>query len=149
MRIILLQDVDKIGKKFEVKNVADGYATNFLLPKKLAQVATKNALEWAKLQREIADKQTEADLKVAQQQASAIDGQEIAMEVKTGEKEQLFESITTQKIAERMAQMGLSVDKKQIELKEPIKSLGEFQIKIKFQHNLEAEVKLIVTGTEE
>lgn len=145
MRVILLQDIDKIGKKFEIKDVADGYARNFLFPKKLAQPATKNALIWAKTQREIWAKQTEEELKIIQQQASALDGQEIAIEVKTGDQGQLFESISAQKIAERMKELGFKVDKKQIELEEPVKELGEFPIKIKFAHNLEAEIKLLVT----
>ena len=148
MKVILLQDVDKIGKKFEIKSVADGYAKNFLIPKKLAQPATKNAEAWAKTQAEIASKQTEIELKKTQELASSIDGQEVTVEVKTGDQDQLFEAVSAQKIAEKMGEMGFTLAKEQIVIKEPIKQLGEFPIKITFAHNLEAQIKLTVASEE-
>ena len=145
MRVILLQDIEKIGKKHEIKEVKNGYARNFLIAKGLAKPATKEALKWLGLQKEIETKKAEEELKKAQQIASAIDGQEIIMPVKTGEEDQLFESITAQKISEKLKELGFDVKKGQISLTEPIKELGEFPIKIKFEHNLEAEIKIIVT----
>jgi large subunit ribosomal protein L9 len=145
MRVILLKNVDKIGKQFEIKDVADGYANNFLLPKGLAKQATKNAMVWAKTQREISAKKTEEELKVIQQHASSIDGQEVVIQVKVGDKDQLFESINDQKIWDKLKEAGFDVEKKQIDLEEPIKKLGEYPVKIKFSHNLEAEIKVIVT----
>lgn len=145
MKVILLQDIDKLGKKFETKTVADGYAKNHLLPKKLAQMATKNAQTWANTQLEIASKATEAELAKFQQLASAVDGQEISMEVKAGGKDQLFESVGAQKIADKLKEQGFDVAKNQVVIKEPIKQLGEFKLKISFPHNLEAEIKLIVS----
>jgi len=144
MRVILLQDIDKIGKKYEVKEVADGYARNFLLPKGLAKPATKEALKWLKVQKEIEEKKAEEELKKIQSLASAIDGQEIAITVKVGEENQLFESVTTQKIFEKLKEGGFEIKKNQIMLEKPIKELGEFPVKIKFEHNLEAEIKIIV-----
>jgi large subunit ribosomal protein L9 len=149
MRVILLKEIDKVGKQFEVKDVADGYAKNFLLPKGLAKQATKNAVIWAKAQRGIVAKREEDELKKIQQFASSIDGHEIAIEVKTGDKNQLFESINDQKIAEKMKEAGFEIDKKQIALEEPIKQLGEFPVKIKFGHNLEAEIKVIISQLSE
>jgi large subunit ribosomal protein L9 len=146
MKVILLQDVEKVGKKFEVKNVADGFARNHLFPKKLAQPATQNALAFAETQREIAAKITEKELAETQAKASQIDGQEVALNVSVGDKDQLFESITSQKIADRMKEMNFDIDKKQIALKEPIKELGEYAVKINFPHNLEAEIKVIITA---
>ncbi|MCX6758622.1 MAG: 50S ribosomal protein L9 [Candidatus Nealsonbacteria bacterium] len=145
MRVILLKNVDKIGKQFEIKDVADGYANNFLLPKGLAKQATKNAMVWAKTQREISAKKTEEELKVIQQHASSIDGQEVVIQVKVGDKDQLFESINDQKIWDKLKEAGFDIEKKQIDLEEPIKKLGEYPVKIKFSHNLEAEIKVIVT----
>lgn len=145
MRVILLKDVDKLGKQFETKDVADGYAKNFLLPKGLAKQATKNAMIWAKTQLEISAKKTEEDLKIVQQQASSIDGQEITVQVKVGDKDQLFESINDQKICDKLKEAGFEIEKKQIILDEPIKQLGEFPVKIKFSHNLEAEIKVVVS----
>jgi large subunit ribosomal protein L9 len=148
MKVILLQDVDKVGKKFEVKDVADGFAKNHLFPKKLAQVATKNAVIFAETQREIAKKQTEKELAEMQAKASSIDGREITVMVKVGDQNQLFESVNAQKIAERLKEEGIELDKKQIELKKPIDELGEFPVKINLPHNLEAEIKVIVTPQE-
>ncbi|HOX30609.1 MAG TPA: 50S ribosomal protein L9 [Candidatus Paceibacterota bacterium] len=146
MRVILLKDIENLGKQYETKDVADGYANNFLLPKGLAKQATKNAVIWAKTQLEISAKKTEAELKVIQQEASNIDGQEITLQVKVGDKDQLFESINEQKICDKLKEAGFQIDKKQIALEEPIKKLGEFPVKIKFGHNLEAEIKVIVSG---
>lgn len=148
MKVILLQDIENTGKKYELKNVADGYAKNFLFPKKLAQIATKNAVAWAETQREIAAKVTEKELQEMQAKASALDGQEITIEVKVGDKNQLFESITAQKIAEQLKENKFDIDKKQVALATPIKEPGDYQVKINFPHNLEAEIKLIVTSKE-
>jgi large subunit ribosomal protein L9 len=148
MKVILLQDIENTGKKYEIKNVADGYANNYLFPNKLAQIATKNALAWAETQREIAAKVTENELKEMQAKASSLDGQEFTIEVKVGDKNQLFESITAQKIADRLKEGNFIIDKKQVELKDPIKEPGEYQVKINFPHNLEAEIKLIVSPEE-
>lgn len=145
MRVILLQDIDKIGKKFEVKEVKDGYARNFLIPQNLVKPATKTAMAWVKLQQEIAEKKAEEYLFKTQEMASSMDDQEVVLEVKVGDEGQLFESITAQKIADKLKELGFNIKKSQIELKEPIKDLGEFPIKIKFDHNLEAEIKLIIT----
>ena len=144
MRVILLQDVENLGKKYEIKEVKDGYARNFLIPKGLAKPATKEALKWLETQKEIETKRAEEELKKVQELASAIDGQEIIIPVKIGEEGQLFESITSQKISERLKELGFEIKKSQIDLEEPIKELGEFPVKIKFEHNLEAEIRVIM-----
>jgi len=148
MKVILLKDVDNIGKKFEIKSVADGYAKNFLIPKKLAQPATKNAEAWAKTQAEITSKQAEIELTKTQELASSMDGHEVTIEVKTGDQDQMFEAVSAQKIVEKMGEMGFAVQKEQIVIKEPLKQLGEFPIKIAFAHNLEAQIKLIIVASE-
>ena len=145
MRIILLQDIDELGKKYEVKEVKNGYARNFLLPNKMAKLATKKDLDQLEKQKEAEELKSEEELKVIQKTASIIEGQEITISVKVGEQDQLFESITPQKISEDAKKLGFNIKKDQIELTEPIKELGEFPIKIKFEHNLEAEIKIIVT----
>ena len=144
MRVILLQDVEKLGKKYDVKEVADGYARNFLIPKGLVKIAAKENLKWLEKQREIGTKKAEEDLKKVQGIASAVDDQEIIIPVKVGEQDQLFESITAQKIYEKLKELGFDIKKTQIDLIEPIKELGEFPVKIKFEHNLEAEIRVIV-----
>ena len=145
VKVILLQDVKEIGKKHDVKEVKDGYARNFLFAKNLAKAATPEALKWLETQKEIEAKKSEEDLKKIQDLASAVDGQEVLLPVKVGDEGQLFESITASKISEKLKEMGFEVKKNKIELVEPIKEMGEFSIKIRFEHNLEAEIKVIVT----
>ncbi len=145
MRVILLQDIDKLGKKYDIKEVADGYARNFLIPKGLVKSATEEALAWSKTQKETEAKRAEEELKKIQERTTVVDGQEVIIAVKVGENGQLFESITSQRIFERLKEIGFDVKKTQIILSEPIKELGEFPVKIKFEHNLEAEIKLIIT----
>jgi len=144
MKIILLQDIDNLGKKYEIKEVADGYARNFLIPKGLAKPATKENLKWLESQKEIEVKKAEEELKKVQEVATNIDGQEIIILVKVGAEGQLFESITSQKIYEKLKELGFEIKKSQIDLPEPIKELGEFPVKIKLEHNLEAEIRVIV-----
>lgn len=144
MRVILLEDIENLGKKYEIKEVKDGYARNFLLPKGLAKKAEKEALIWLETQKEIGTKRAEEDLKKVQEIATAIDDQEVIISVKVGEEGQLFESITSQKVSEKLKERGFDVKKIKIDLPEPIKELGEFPVKIKFEHNLEAEIKVII-----
>lgn len=145
MKVILLQNVPKIGKKHEIKDVADGHALNLLFPKNLAKPATKEALEWLALQNELAEKKAENSLETAQELASKLDDMEVSMQVKVGEEGQLFEHINAQKIADRLKELGMEIKKTQVQLEEPIKEMGEFVIKVTLDHNLEAEVHLIIT----
>ena len=149
MRVILLQDIENLGKKYDVKDVADGYARNFLIPKSLVKKADSKSLKLLEKQKELAAKKVEQELKKIQEIASAIDGQEIVIPVKIGEEKQLFESITPQKISEQLKELGFEIKKTQIILLEPIKEIGEYPVKIKFEHNLEAEIKVIISQEKE
>jgi len=146
VKVILLQDVESLGKKYEIKEVKDGHARNFLIPQKLAKAATKQALKWLADQKETIEKEAEENLRVAQELASKIDGLEIAINVKVGDEGQLFESINNQKIVERLKEMGFDIKKSQVLLGNPIKELGEFSVNINLEHNLEVEIKVIITG---
>lgn len=145
MRVILLENVEGVGKKLEVKEVADGHAKNFLFARGLAKKATPEALEWLAMQKELAAQKAEEELKLTQDLASNLDDLEVSIPVKVGEEGQLFESVNVQKIADRLKEMGYEVKKNQISLETPIKELGEFPVKIAFEHNLEAEIRVIVT----
>jgi large subunit ribosomal protein L9 len=145
MKVVLLENVDKVGKKFEIKEVKDGFARNFLIPQGLAKIATEDVLKWAAAQMEIKEKAAVEDLKKSQEVASQMDGLEVMMSVKIGEKDQLFEKITAQKIAEKLAEMGFAVKKDQITLENPIELIGEHPVKVKLDHNLEAEINVIVS----
>jgi len=144
MKVILLQDIEKLGKKYDIKNVADGHARNFLLPKNLVKPATEENMKWLEVQKEILRQKSEEELKKVEGAASALDGLEIILPMKIGEKDQLFEAVTAQKIVEKLKEQGFEVKKTQVILKEPIREVGEFPIKIQFSHNLEAEIKLII-----
>ena len=144
MKVVLLQDVENLGKKYEVKNVKAGHARNFLIPKGLVKPATKEALKWLETQKELERKIAEEDLKKVQDFVKEVDGLEITIPVKVGEEGQLFESIAPQKIVEKLKTEGFEIKKDQIILEEPMKELGEFPIKITFAHRLEAEIRVIV-----
>lgn len=145
MKVILLQDVNKLGKKYDLKNVSNGHARNFLIPKGLVKPATKEALEWLEVQKEILRKKAEDDLKITQDRVSSVDGMELIIPVRIGDEGEMFESINAQKISDKFKELGFDIKKTQIVLENPIKELGEFPVKIHFPHNLEAEIKVIIT----
>lgn len=149
MKVILLQDIEKLGKKYEIREVADGYARNYLFPQKLAKPATRENLRWARNQKELKRKKSEEELERIGRLASQIDGLEVEIGVKIGEKDQFFEKVNAQKIAKKLKELGYEIKRGQIELKEPIEELGEFPVKIKFEHNLESEIKVIITTEQE
>ncbi|MBU4204902.1 50S ribosomal protein L9 [Patescibacteria group bacterium] len=149
MKVILIQDIADLGKKNEIKEVKDGYARNFLIPKGLVKPATKENFKWLEGQKKIEEVKAEDELKKIQGFASNIDGLEVVITVKVGEDGQLFESINNQKIAEKLKELGFDIKKTQVLLENPIKELGEFPVKITLEHNLEAEITLIVNQEKE
>ena len=128
MKVVLLEDVESIGKKFQIKEVKDGYARNHLIPEGLAKIATKEVVKWAELQMEAKEKSAEEELKKAQEMASQMDGLEVHISAKVGEKEQLFEKIGAQKISEKLKEMGFEVKKSQVIAENPIDQAGEYPI---------------------
>ncbi|MBC7074283.1 50S ribosomal protein L9 [Candidatus Parcubacteria bacterium] len=149
MKVILLKDVENLGKQYEIKEVAEGYAKNFLFPQKLAKPATEKNLMWLQQKLEKMAKRAEEDLKKYQKLASSLDGLEIYFEVKTKEgKSELYEKITSKKVAEKLKEMGFSVSQHNIKLDTPINTLGEYEVKVRLPHNLEANIHLIVTSKE-
>jgi len=146
MRVILLQNIPKMGKKYEAKEVADGYAVNYLIPNGLAKVADAKGLRLAKEQREIATATATEELEEIGKVARKMEGLEVEVAVKVGDKGQLFEKISPQKIVARLKEMGYEIAKEQVELSQKIEEAGEFDAKIVFDHNLEAPIKVIVAG---
>lgn len=144
MKVILLENIENLGQKYEVKEVKDGYARNFLIPQKLAKIATREALEWLESEREESEKIAGEALKQAQSVASILEGQEVVISMKTGDEDQLFESVSPQKILEKLKELGCDIKKNQIIIDQPIKDLGEHQVKVKLEHNLEVEVTVLV-----
>lgn len=144
MKVILLQDVENVGKKGDVKNVANGYARNFLFPKKLAKLATKQAIEELEKQKELEAKKAEKELKAVQETVSKVDGLEIEMPVRIDEEGKLYGSVNEVEITKTLKAKGFEIKKNQIKIPQPIKEIGEYIVLILFDHNLEAEIKLIV-----
>ena len=146
MKVILLEKVDGIGEKYEIKNVKDGYGTNFLIPNGLAKIATEQSLMDLEDMRVQEANMQEEELHVAEGLAGELDGQEVIFKVKLGNEGQLFESINKTKISKRLEEEGFKVKKSQIILESPIKETGEFSIKINLEHNLETNITLIIEG---
>ncbi len=144
MQVILLKDVEKLGKKGEIKKVADGYARNFLIPKNLAVLATKNEIAKLEEQKKIEAQQAEEELVRFQEVASQIDGLELEIPVKIAEEGKLFGAVTAVQIAEGLATKGFAINKEQIKLEQPIKETGEYEAIVEFPHNLEVKIKVIV-----
>lgn len=145
MKVILLQDIPKLGKKFDVKEVASGYARNFLLPQGLVKPATDEALKQLEAEKAAAVKKAEEDLKLAEGTATQLEGQEIEIFAKADESGKLFGSITPLKIAKAIKEKGFEVKKNQIKIPEPIKTIGDYEITLEMEHGLEAKIKLIVS----
>ncbi len=146
MKVVLLQDVRKIGRIYEIKEVADGYAINFLIPKKLAKKADKEIVEWALSHQKIKEEKAKADLGKTAKLLSQMDGLEVEISAKTGDKGQTFEKINSQKIVTRLQEMGFDIKKSQVILEQDIKEIGEYDAKIVFEHNLECQIKIIIHG---
>ena len=126
MKMILLQDVKSVGKKGDLVNVSEGYAKNFLLPKKYAVEATKANLNDYELKQKAEAKRKQEELEEAQATAKALEDKEVVIKVKTGENGKLFGSVTNKEVAEAIVdQTKLKIDKKKVSIGDPIKMLGE------------------------
>ncbi len=146
MKVILLQNVAGTGQKGDIKEVADGYARNFLIKKNLARPATSDALEKIQAQERKQAKQMERELKDSQDIAGKIDGSEIEILAKVSVGGTLYSAVGADKIAQEVKkQLGFSIKSNQVELNKAIKECGEFEVKIKFPHRLEAELRVKVS----
>jgi len=145
MKVILLKDVQELGNKGEIKNVADGYARNFLFIKKLAKPATEEIIEKTKAKKDLDIIKAEKDLKKTQELASKLDGLELEIKEKVDEKGHLYGSMNELKISELLKEKGFKIKKNQIKIPESIKETGEHQIKINLAHGLEADIEIIIS----
>ena len=146
MEVILREHVDNLGRRGEVVKVADGYARNYLLPRKLALVATAGNKQRIERERHKFEAREAEELKVAQAIADRLAGLQVAIARKVGETEALYGSVTTSDIAEALAAKGFEVDRRKISLQEPIKKLGEFDVPIKLHREVTAIVKVHVVA---
>ena len=145
MKVILLEDVKALGKKGQVVNVSDGYARNLLLPKKLGVEATGKNMNDLKLQKAHEDKVAQENLEAAQAFAKDLETKEVILTLKVGEGGRTFGSVSTKEIAAAVKeQMGYDIDKKKIQLKEAIKTLGTHNVPVKLHTKVTAELKVVV-----
>jgi large subunit ribosomal protein L9 len=148
MEVILKEDVNKLGHRGDVVKVADGYGRNFLLPQKLAMEATaanKVVIEQMKQAavRQSAREKSEAELLVKQ-----LNQVELVFERKVGENDHLFGSVTSAEIAQQLEQKGFNIDRRKLQLEEPLRQLGEFHVPIKLHREVTAHVKVTVKPEE-
>jgi large subunit ribosomal protein L9 len=148
MQIILQEDVEKLGTRGQVVEVAEGYARNFLLPRKLAMPASAGNLKRLEKIRTTLAKLTATERDAAQKVADALNGVVINLVRKAGENDHMFGSVTSADLAQELASHGYTVDKRKIQLAEPIRTLGEYQVPVKLYTDVTAEFKVVVTREE-
>ncbi len=146
MKVILQQDVRGQGKKGQLVEVSDGYARNFLLPRKLAVTATSENLNAMKQQEKAKKAQEAAEKAQAEETAKKLEGLTVKLSAKAGEGGRLFGAVTGKEIAEALSvQHGLSIAKSKLVLNDPIKSCGSYQIKAKLGYEVSGTVNVVVT----
>ncbi len=146
MKVILTEDVKALGKKGEIVEVSDGYARNFILKKKKGLEANNKNLNDLKLKKANEDKLAQEQYEAARELGKKIEAGKVEMSIKTGEGGKAFGSIASKEIAaEVKEQMGLEVDKKKIQLKESIKTLGTHTVPVRLHPKVTADLKVIVT----
>src|SRR4051794_12541981 len=146
MEVILREHVDNLGQRGEIVKVADGYARNYLLPRKLALLATDGNKKQIERERAKLDAKDAEQKKVAEALGERISGVEIVIARKVGETEALYGSVTSADIADALAAKGFEIDRRKVHLPEPIKKLGDFEVPVKLQHDVVATVKVKVAA---
>lgn len=143
MKVILLKNIKGLGNGGEIKDVADGYARNFLMPQGLAEPATPEKSQKLKVEKIKQEKEVEASLFATEKLAEKLQGQIVEIPGKVNESGTLYAAITPAKIAGKLKELGFEVAKDQIILPEPIKELGEHLVTLNLEHGLEAEITIM------
>lgn len=147
MKVVLLKDVKGQGKRDDIINVSDGYARNFLFPQKLAMEATAGAMKEIQLKRAAQDAREAEALRQAQEKADGLKGKTIELKVKCGEKGRLYGSVTSAEVADALEkQHGIKVDKRKLDLGEPIKEVGVREIGVWLYAGVTTRMKLNITA---
>lgn len=145
MRVVLLQDVPRLGGAGEVKDVASGYARNFLIPRKLAELATPAVLKRVEAIRGAEERRhalLDAEITTL---AETLDGLEITLKARVGATERLYGAVTSGDIAEEIQRVtGQEIDKRKIELEEPIRQVGEYEVRVRLPRELAPTIKVVV-----
>lgn len=144
MEVILKEDVPKLGHRGDVVKVAEGYGRNFLLPRKLAIEATQGNKAVIEQMKQSAVRRSAVEKADSEALAKQLEGVTLNFERKTGEKDHLFGSVTSADIAEALEQKGFNIDRRKIQLHEPLKSIGEFEVPIRLHRDVTSRVKVVV-----
>jgi large subunit ribosomal protein L9 len=144
MDVILREDIDKLGSRGEVVNVAPGYARNFLLPKRLAVAATDSNKKIVEQERQAHLRKEAKDRSEAEDLGKMMAGVSIVIAQKAGENDQLFGSVTSKDIAEALEKKNYTIDRRKIQLDEPIKQLGEHKIPVRLHKDVTTEITVNV-----
>ena len=148
MEVILREDIEKLGSRGAVVKVASGYARNFLLPKKLAVAATESNKKIVEQERQ-AHLRKEAKAKgEAEDLSKLLTGVSVTIRQKAGEYDQLFGSVTSIEVADALAAANFTIDRRKVQLDEPIKQLGEFKVPVRLHRDVVAEVTVVVAKEE-
>ncbi|MGC8616582.1 MAG: 50S ribosomal protein L9 [Desulfurella sp.] len=149
MRVVLLEDIENLGLAGDVLDVKDGYARNFLFPRKLALKATKENVKLIEEKRNSIIKRAQKRLQLEQAKKEQLDGLTIELKAKTGEGGKLFGSIGTNDIYTALKEKQIEIDKKSIRLEDPIKQIGEYEVTIALYRDIKANIKVIVRSLDE
>ncbi len=144
MKVILRQDYEKLGKLGELVDVKDGYARNYLFPRKIAYVATPSAVRTLEEEKKQATRRVEKEKTSSEKLAGQLEKVSLTIQMKVGEDDKLFGSVTSQMIADGIKDKGVTIDKRQIELDEPIKALGIYDVNVKLPGSVTGKVKVWV-----
>jgi large subunit ribosomal protein L9 len=141
MKVILRKDFSQLGKIGEIVDVKAGYARNYLIPRQIAYLATDSSIRALEEEKKVVAKKEAANLGNAQNLAAELEKLSVTIPVKVGEEEKLFGSVTTQMIADAIKEKGFDIDKRKIEIPEPIKALGIYTVNVKLHSDVTASVK--------
>ena len=144
MQVILRQDIEKVGSRGEVVKVAPGYARNFLLPKKLAVAANESNKKIVEQERQSHLRKDAKEVGEAQDLSKLLNGVTVTIMQKAGENDQLFGSVTSKDVADALAGRNFTIDRRKIQLDEPIKQLGEYKVPVRLYKDVMAEVTVLV-----
>jgi large subunit ribosomal protein L9 len=142
MKIILRQNHEKLGAMGEVVSVKDGYARNYLIPRGVAYEATQGNLQQLEEEKKMSSRRVDREKKNAEALAAQIEKISLTIKMKVGEEDKLFGSVTSQQIAELLAEKNIPLDKRSIELEEPLKALGTFEVPVKLSGGVTSKIKV-------
>lgn len=144
MKVVLKEDIEKLGNKGDIVNVADGYARNYLIPRGLALAVTRGNLRLIEEEKKRLQREREREIRTAEELAEKLNVLEIEVYKKAGENDVLYGSVTASELAELLSNKGFNIDKKSIILEEPIKRLGVHYFEVRVHNEIKARVRVVV-----